>query len=190
MLNKLYQNRNITNKINEEFRKKGILKLESFFSPAFYEGLKAETEYLQFRRRNSKEGTFFEAKETGKIKTILLVEELSSFLKEMSVGEFLTMRVRIFSHLDYFAFGDDESNEERVSVLFFLCEKWLPDLGGNFVFKKLSGKNFYITPMENACVLLDRRKFRECFLQYVNYLSVQRKIHVVEMILSKVNNLN
>lgn len=182
MISALYLNKNILEKIKAEFEKSNILKLEAFFNQSFYEDLKAEIENLKFRHKKAADKySFSESTEIEKIKPFLENPEMSFFLKNLTSKKISDIKVKKFSHKDYTLLHDSEISAEQTKALIFICEKWPPDLGGNFVFTKSDGKTFYITPMENTLSLVKKKKDWKEFVQYINHQSSQRQIFVIEI---------
>ncbi len=182
MITALYQNKSILKKVKQEFEKSNIIKLESFFTPTFYEELKAEVEVLKFKHKKvADKYSFSESPDSGKIASFLQDKEMEFFFDILTGKKISEIKVKKFSHKDYTLLHDSAISSEQTKALIFVCEKWPPDLGGNFVFTKSDGKTFYITPMENTISLVKKKKDWKEFVQYINHQSAQRKIFVIEI---------
>lgn len=181
MISLVYKNENILSEIKKEFIKNDIIKLESFFLKSFYDVLKEESENLKFKHKKIPDRfSYSESEKKDKIKSLLDTKDFQNFIHFITGKKISSFSVRKFSHRDYTILHDEESKIQKTKLLIFICEKWEPDLGGNFVFTKSDGKTFYITPMENSLAIINEQKDWREFVQYVNHLSNQREIIVID----------
>lgn len=181
MISLVYQNKKILEEIKKEFKKYNIIKLESFFNKSFYEALKEESESLKFKHKKvANQFSYSTTSQENKIRKLLSSEQFSSFIKFITGKSLSSLEIKKFGHKDYTLLHDSESQSEGIKAFIFICEKWEPDLGGNFVFTKSTGQTFYITPMENSISIVNKQKDWKEFIQYVNHLSEQREIIVIE----------
>ena len=181
MISLVYQNKKILQEIKKDFKKNNILKLESFFAKSFYETLKEDCESLKYKHKKKAEKfSYSRASEESKVKSLLNSKEFQDFVSSVADKKISSLEIKKFAHKDYAFLQESQQNSSETKLFIFICEKWEPDLGGNFIFTKENGQTFYLTPMENSIAIINKQKNSREFVQYINHSSNQRKIIVIE----------
>lgn len=158
-----------------QFKKNKIVKLESFLISKNY--IELEKKLTKLKTIHNKIPDKFSFSSFVKIPN----EEqgLLGFLEEV-IGKVKTVEIKKFSHRDYTILHDDLKMEKGRKVYFFICANWKAEFGGNLVFVREKKDNFFVTPLGNSLVLIDKEKDTKEFVQYVNHLAGKNRFIIVE----------
>ena len=182
MINQIYLKEKILEEIKKEFKKNKIIKLENFLESGVYKIVDLEARKINLNHvKIPDKFSFSFGKPPEKIKEIFLSGEMKKTIKKLTNKKINKIRIKKFSHKDYTLIHDSSKNSKKIKIFFFICDTWNPDHGGNFVFTKSDRKTFYITPHPNSLCIINKQKEWKDFVQYINHLSQNRQIIVIEI---------
>ena len=182
MINKIYLSEKTISKVREELRKKTFVLLDDFFDENFYFLLKSEILRKKFSKKKIPDQySFSEAENCRKFEKIFLSPQFLEFLEEtfdLKIKK-IEFSMRKFQHIDYTLIKNSLEKEKGFIFLFFVCDNWRKEFGGNKIFS-INGENIIFTPMGNSIVFLNLNKKTKSFYQYVNSLSKRKEFFVIE----------
>ena len=182
MINKIYLSEKTISRVREELRKKTFVLLDDFFEREICKELTDDLKKRKFKHfRVVDEFSFSFSKINKKIVKFFANENFLGFLQKISGKKVksLSLDARKFQHIDYTLIKNSLEKEKGFIFLFFVCDNWRKEFGGNKIFS-INGENIIFTPMGNSIVFLNLNKKTKSFYQYVNSLSKRKEFFVIE----------
>lgn len=181
MMNSYYLDKENLKIISQEFKKTGLVRLDGFIEENLYENLKREIKNNKFVQDKIPDShSFAESKNSPLTSQILATQEIKYIIENITNSKVKSVEVttKKFRHRDYTIIKDEQQKKE-LEFIFFICESWDPNWGGNKVYVK-GEHSLVFPPRGNSFVLTQKSKDTKDFLQYINHLAENREIILVE----------
>lgn len=177
MINKIYLNDKIIQGIKKELKEKNFVLLDSFFDSSFYEKIKKESAREEFKKKFVYNKYSFLEMQSKKIEKDFLSAQFIEFLEEvlnLKIKNF-EISIRKFGHGDYTLLHDSEKEKSKIGFLFFICDDWNLNFGGNVFYKE---KNLIVNPKENRFFVM--KKSSRKFVKYLNNKCGKKNFVLIE----------